>query len=324
MLHVANGHATTSLIEAAGIQGTTSVWCDPLHDGPVPGGIGDDELLLVRARELAGGDEGSLRETTRELRQWRLVMSAHDTYDELVLWFEHDLFDQLNLIQLLSWIPTCVPAASEVSLICIGSHPNHPRFKGLGELEPAEIAALLGTRQRVQESQYATAARAWKAFREPTPAALASLLTEDTSALPFLAAALTRFMQEYPWTIDGLSRTSRQFLRLAASGPVSLAALFPRMHDGETAFYATDTMVAGLASELSSCTPRLIDLDVAEADDEHPLRARVTLTAAGRRVLAGQDDAIALLGIDRWMGGVRLQPGAMWRWDDDSRHVVSA
>ena len=28
----------------------------------------------------------------------------HESYDELILWFEHDLFDQLNLIQLLTWI----------------------------------------------------------------------------------------------------------------------------------------------------------------------------------------------------------------------------
>ena len=37
-LHVANGTCTTKLIEAAGIPGALSIWADPLHDGPVPGG----------------------------------------------------------------------------------------------------------------------------------------------------------------------------------------------------------------------------------------------------------------------------------------------
>ena len=48
LLHVANGTATTTTIEAAGIPGTMSIWADPLHDGPVPGGIDDDALLAVR------------------------------------------------------------------------------------------------------------------------------------------------------------------------------------------------------------------------------------------------------------------------------------
>src|SRR5919109_1375183 len=49
------------------------------------------------------------------------------------------------------------------------------------------------------------APRAWEAFREPTPMALNKLRHGDTTPLPFLAAAVTRFLQEYPWTSDGLS-----------------------------------------------------------------------------------------------------------------------
>ena len=68
-------------------------------------------------------------------------------YDELVLWFEHDLFDQLNLIQVLDWIHRHVPAGKPVSLVSIGAFPGHPDFKGLGELAPDDMASLLATRQ---------------------------------------------------------------------------------------------------------------------------------------------------------------------------------
>ena len=33
------------------------------------------------------------------LKNWRAVIERHESYEELVLWFEHDLFDQLNLIR---------------------------------------------------------------------------------------------------------------------------------------------------------------------------------------------------------------------------------
>jgi hypothetical protein len=65
-------------------------------------------------------------------------------------------------------------------------------------------------RTRVGESQYALAALAGMAFRQPTPEALDALCRADTAALPYLAAALGPFLQEYPWTRDALSRTERR------------------------------------------------------------------------------------------------------------------
>ena len=103
-LHVANGSCTTDIIEAARLPGTRSIWADPLYEGPVPAGLSDDELLDVRARYLAGPDEHATVHPMNDLRVWRHVIADHESYDELVLWFEHDLFDQLNLIQLLTWI----------------------------------------------------------------------------------------------------------------------------------------------------------------------------------------------------------------------------
>src|SRR6476659_8634149 len=103
-LHVANGTCTTDIIHAAHIPGTTSIWADPLYEGPVPGGLSDEELMDVRARYLTGADDPADVDPVNDLRRWRSTIDDHAAYDELVLWFEHDLFDQLNLIQLLSRI----------------------------------------------------------------------------------------------------------------------------------------------------------------------------------------------------------------------------
>src|SRR3954469_15368215 len=105
-LHVANGTCTTRLIEAAGIPGERSIWADPLYEGPVPAGLSDDDLVEVRRRHLGGagglppaawaGPDYS-RDAGNDLLAWRAAIERDDCYDELVLWFEHDLFDQLNL-----------------------------------------------------------------------------------------------------------------------------------------------------------------------------------------------------------------------------------
>jgi hypothetical protein len=97
-----------------------------------------------------------LTDPVNDLKQWRTIIDHHDAYDELILWFEHDLFDQLNLIQLLSYVHERLPATKSVSLVCIGSFPGRPHFKGLGELTPGEFNSLFGHRQRVTGSVAAT------------------------------------------------------------------------------------------------------------------------------------------------------------------------
>jgi hypothetical protein len=320
-LHVANGGCTTDIIEAAAIPGTRSIWADVLYEGPVPGGTSDDELAALRAEFLGGPAEGPV-DPVNDLRRWRAVIADHQSYDELVLWFEHDLFDQLNLIQLLTWIRQRLPAAKPVSLVCIGSFPGHPCFKGLGELSPADFGSLFETRRPVSDAEYALAGRAWDAFRDSSPEAIDRLRRSDTAAMQFLGRALERFLQEYPSTIDGLSRTERRLLRLAERGPIGVLDAFPRMHDDEDAYYTTDGSLADLVTTLCGTSPPLLIFADDGTASDRLLRGTVTLTAAGREVLAGSRDRVAC-GLDRWLGGVHLQSGiAMWRWDDQRREIV--
>jgi hypothetical protein len=324
-LHVANGTCTTDLIVAAGIPGAVSIWADPLYEGPVPGGLSDDELLDLRAGFLGSPDVAASAGSMLDMRRWRQVIDAHDDYDELVLWFEHDLFDQLALVQLLSWLKGRLPHTKTVSVICVGSFPGRPRFMGLGELRPEELASLLDTRQRVTAAQYALAADAWTAFRSATPEALDRLHRQDTAALPFLAAAVERFLQEYPWTTDGLSRSERRLLRLAESGAIDLMQVFPRMHDGEDVYYITDRSIDGLAETLSSAETPLLTLSRDAGANGRPLRGAIALTDIGRDVLNGRRDRIAATGIDRWLGGVHLRAGSpLWRWDEARRGIARA
>jgi hypothetical protein len=320
-LHVANGSATTDLLEAAGVPGARTTGCDVLYEGPVPSRLSDAELLEVRARFLADDLPHltvAIASGFRELRREILDAAA----SEIVLWYEHDLFDQLNLIQLLSWISTYTPDA-RVSLVSMDRFPGRSHFKGFGELTPDEIAPLFSTRIRITEQQYELASLMWIAFRYSAPVALDKLRSGNLSALPFLAAALTRFLEEFPWTSDGLSRSERRLLEIARDAPIEVTQVFPRMHEGETAYYITDGSLATLVETLSSSTPSLLTRHGYDPDGDL-LNGSIALTDAGREVLSGQLDRIALCGIDRWLGGVHLEGNDVWRWDDARRSMTHA
>ena len=320
-LHVANGHSATGLIERSGVPGRTQIWADPLNEGPVPGHVPDDELLRIRARFLASQDDDA--DVAADLRRWRAAVDEDFDYDELVLWFEHDLFDQLNLIQLLTHIAGR-QRSKPVTLVCIDRYPGHPHFKGIGELEPRDIENLFKARRPVTASQLSLAARAWTAYRSPDPRAIETLLNDDTSALPFLARALARHLEEFPSEENGLSRSERRLMEQASDGPVAIREAFPRMHHDESAYYIADTWFADRARELSSASPPLVDLSIASDGASVLPEGTIALTAAGRQVLGGAD-RVQLCGIDRWLGGVHLQGhGRAWRWSGRAGHLVEA
>ena len=98
--------------------------------------------------------------------------------------------------------------------------------------------------------------------------------------------------------------------------------VFPRMHDGEKAYYVADTGLRTLVETLSRTSPPLVAFTPDPEGSGKFWRGTVGVTDSGREVLAGRRDRVAC-GLDRWLGGVHLQSGSsIWRWDDHDRRVV--
>lgn len=322
ILHVSNGHCASGLIEQSGVPGRTLAWCDPLNDGPVPGNIPDDELLRIRAAFLAGRPE-EIDDVAAALTSWREEVDDQAAYDELVLWFEHDLFDQLNLIQLLAHLGAR-PSLRPVTIVPIGPCPGHANFKGLGELPAADFPGLFAARTPVTAEQIALASRAWSAYRSAEPRALEQLLQSDTSALSFLAAAVRRHLEEFPSDVDGLSRSERRLMEMALERPTDIHQAFRRMHEGETAFYITDLSFFDLANALATATPPLLVINLTHPKGSEMPVGTLELTTHGRDVMRGHADRIQLCGIDRWLGGVHLEGrGPLWRWSSRAGRVTN-
>jgi hypothetical protein len=322
ILHAANGHSTTALIEQSAIPGRTMVWCDPLNEGPVPGNVSDQELLRLRAEFLAG-DPADVDEVAADLTQWRAAIDDQDSYDELVLWYEHDLFDQLNLIQLLTHLAAS-KRSKPITIVMIDSFPGHPNFKGIGELTPSDVEALFATRRPITPEQLALAPHAWSAYRSADPRAIETLLARDTSSLPFLAKALARHLEEFPSDTDGLSRSERRLLELALDAP-EIKHAFPKMHGGETAHYIADSWFFDLANALATAKPPLLTINLENPRGSVMPVGTIEATADGRNVLSGGVDRIKLCGIDRWLGGVHLEGrGPLWRWSGRAGRIIEA
>jgi hypothetical protein len=321
MLHVTNGDSAGYGLREAGMRGTILPWRDVLHDGPVPAGLDLAALSEVRADFIASRGAGPADELRRDFAARDATLAAASAEDEVVLWFEHDLYDQLQLIQLLDWL---------------ADHP-HPRLslvnpgEYLGMAAPDRLRELFAARAPVTEAQLALGRAAWEAFRGPDPHRLEAVARGDTSALPHLGAALVRWMEELPSTVIGLSRTEESILHtLRAMGPLTRMALYPAAHhEVEEAVWMGDSSFFEIVDALAAAeTPLLAYLDPPPADPADvraSVQRGVRLTDAGEEVLDGVADAVRLNGIDRWWGGVRLHGRDVpWRWDPGAERIATA
>ncbi|HWM90172.1 MAG TPA: DUF1835 domain-containing protein [Thermoanaerobaculia bacterium] len=321
LLHVTNGDVAADLIREAGIQGDVTLSADVLHEGPAPAGLLPERWRKVRARYLAECGYADYDRCLADLTEWDHKLESYRNYDEVVLWFEHDLFDQLQLLRLLDWFGARDLGWGRLSLICIGEFPGVEPFHGLGDLNPEQMASLLPGRRPVTEKQVFLARHVWRAFCSPEPIGLEIALRRDTSVLPFLADALQRHLEEFPWMRDGLSRTERQALLAIDSGFDTFEPLFRAVQALERRPYLGDSSFLHNLKGLASPPMPLLRLETGAGGSIR--HQRVSLTATGRDVLAGREDWVRLHGIDRWLGGVHLHgQDAQWRWDGERSRLI--
>src|SRR2546425_1719218 len=205
MLHIHNGDSTAGTAKKANIPGEHIAWREALVCGPTPT-LSEQEFIDTRARHLADAYSVPIEKCKAELQAMHDALASFSAHDEVVFWFEHDLFCQVQLIYLLNWLTGRELGKTKLSLICIDEFPGIQIFHGLGQLDEKQLLSLFPQRHEISVEQMDLAAKAWAAYSAPDAVALIALLKSDLSALPFLKEALTRHLQRFPSTRNGLGR----------------------------------------------------------------------------------------------------------------------
>jgi hypothetical protein len=324
-LHIRCGEDILQTLDQAGLPGDKIRWTDVLSEGPLHLHANETDRQRERAAYLSSRYFVPMTETYREIMgaDWRVDQCEH--FQETVLWFEADLYDQAILIYLLQRLQRFA-GQTRISLICIGEFPGVERFIGLGQLSPAQLGSLFPARAPVTRRQFDLAREAWAAFNAPHPKELVRLSRSRTRALRFLPGAIRRYLAEYPSSVNGLSRTAQLALEEIEGGARTAMEAFPRVQDrearpflGDSMFYATlRDLASGLHPLLAGTHPGLCRLPDADFRARH-----IWLTAQGKRVLAGRADWCGLSGVARQIGGVTLQGShPRWRWDPSEDRLV--
>ena len=327
MLHIHNGDSSAASARKANLPGAHLAWREALICGPAPGGLIEDEWRRLRAKHLAAAYDLGVEGCEQDLRKQDEALSKFSEHEEVVLWFEHDLFCQIHLVYLLNWFAARESGQTRLSLICIGAFPGIEDFRGLGQLNGEQLASLVGKRLEVTPAELELGARAWAAYSSADPGELVTLLAQDTSALPFLRAALQKHLARFPSRRNGLGQIENRALEFIAGGAVRFGSLFSEFGKAEPIYGLGDEQFMLLLRQLASGPEPLLTIandGASRGSSEFP-GTSLTLTDNGESVLRGDVDQVELNGIDTWLGGVHLTGNdAAWRWDEQAARLENA
>ena len=338
MRHILCGDICGQALKDSKVPGDVFVWPEIFLKGPTPGDVSDDEFSLIRAGVLASCFLNTSVEDMRRsaANKYARFDSARD-YKEVVLWFDACLFDQTHMIHHIDRLSRLKPPHQTLSLICIGEFPGFDSFRGLGQLRPGQMESLLDTRHEITSQEIELARRAWKAFRSSDPRDIEEVVAGDCSALPYLRAALIRFLEQYPSVRNGLDKLQSEILVAVSAGATKLGPVFSRVLEieevpymgRETVWEDIDDLANANGPALAIEGPKKLT-EISKVDSETVSETdlkkwTIGLTDFGQKLLAGNADFIAANGIDRWLGGVHLQGDeAQWRWDESAKRLVGS
>jgi hypothetical protein len=315
MIHFHNGDVAALLARRAGIPGRHVPFRESLVGGPVQPNLPLHDWVEARAGFLSEHyGENLLRVRNELLEQERVIDSARGE-EEVVLWFEHDLFCLVHLLYLFSrlskvrrmsliWCPQPLGTQSEEDLF--------QRFESRAAVVPATSTA---------------AALAWRAFTSDNPTALNRFLGADVADFPFLRDGFLLHASRFPSTHNGLGEVERRAVEAIDAGATDFISLFARFDQTPPRFGFGDGEFLRHLRRLASVAVPVITITGDEKSN--PPKALFALTPAGRNVMDGKVDFIEInVGNGSqagfWLGGAHLTRERMWRWDAEQRQIVAS
>ena len=319
-LHIRCGNDIETPLKRAGFNGDFLMFADPVCQGPI---TGDAQALETRARFIATEYPGeSYTDTIDVLRQAEARLAQAGNYGRIVLWFEHDPYDQCLLVKLLCALHASGAHKRKVELISLDRFPGISKFIGIGQLSPTALRHMFDQRRPVPTAAYSLAADAWQAFGATSPLPLFELAGRS-GALPYLRGSILRYLAELPSASNGLAFTEQSILEILANGPRPWGQIFREfLMERDPLPYHGDLMFLGTLLRLRDAGQPAVQCDASGFDQSNWGKSVFRLTAVGRSLQEGRRNWATCAPRQRAHGGVTCFADPDWRWENAAQQPV--
>ncbi|PUZ27918.1 hypothetical protein DCC81_00035 [Chitinophaga parva] len=310
ILHILNGDATLTPFRNSGLPGEIVVNRSMMSEGHTIFTTDMDEFFKARAdhaQQVYGIDRKTyLTQVVQEFTRLENVSK----YEEVVLWFEFDLFCQINLLFTLFYLQQ-FRLPPRVSLVAPGPQYQPAGFRGLGMLTAGHFPGLFADRLVLQPQDLGLATEIWSAYCAVTPMRLEPFSGDrQNGQLYHIGPALKAHLQRLPSVQNGLNRIESFFLNL-------LLVSEYRWYDLYTQFWDQLTIYGFGDFQLDVYLRRMISAGVVDEKGQ-----QLSITGLGRDILNGEENYLRYAARKgRYLGGIPLHD-TPWRWDERTQSVV--
>ncbi len=214
-LHITNGDSFTQKLEKLQLKGEIITWREMLCEGKTETNVGSESFWKTRFEFLHKNYKVSkswfVEKTLKEYRS----LCNHKQQDQIILWFEYDLFCQVNLLAVISWLKTYRRHA-EISLICSGKEDDSDKLYGLSELNDEQLLALYKNRKTLSQGDIEYADYVWQLYCSDNPIRLENLTDFEDYQFPYLSDSIQAHLRRFPTIKNGLNAVENSILEITA------------------------------------------------------------------------------------------------------------
>jgi len=214
LLHITNGDSFTQRLNTLNIKGDVITWREMLCEGKTLTNVGSESFWKTRFEFLNKNykvSKSSFIEKT--LKEYRTLCN-HKKQNHIVLWFEYDLFCQVNMLAVLSWLKTNRKYA-EISLVCSGKEDSSDKLYALNELNEDQLMKLYETRKVLSQDDIEYADYVWQLYCSDNPIRLENLSDFNNYQFDYLSDAISAHLGRFPSIKNGLNAMENNILQLS-------------------------------------------------------------------------------------------------------------
>lgn len=221
ILHITNGDSTTNYLKKLKFQGDFITWREMLCEGKTTTDVGSESFWKNRFDFFKTSYKvGKKKFIDYTLKEYRALCNKKES-KEIVLWFEHDLFCQINMLAVISWLKN-YRKGYHISLVCSGKIKGSKKLKGLGELTENQIHQHYNNRVDLTQDDIEYADYIWQLYCSDSPLRLETIYNfNPMSPFLYLASAIEAHLMRFPSIDNGLNKIENTILETATSQKIS-------------------------------------------------------------------------------------------------------
>ena len=216
ILHITNGDSFTDRLKNLPIKGDIITWREMLCEGPTLNNVGSETFWKTRFDFLSKNYKVTKAKfIDRTLKEYRSLCN-HKQEDKIVLWFEYDLFCQINMLAVVSWLKMHRRYA-EISIVCSGKIDGETKLYSLTELTDEQLLAHYEERIFLRQDDIEYADYIWQLYCSDNPIRLENLTDFSKYRFPYLEQAIDLHLKRFPSIKNGLNAVENNLLQVAST-----------------------------------------------------------------------------------------------------------